>query len=629
MRKPLQRAPRNKAFRDGKEGRQHTLLFFCFAFATLLGHAQTITRHRLANGMEVCYVQDTTRRLLHLGLTLRGGATFNSNNQAGKANFFERHFWGTEDSSGRTHGGPFAEDGRITTSATYLEHHTFTLSIAPDSLAPGLATLSSALRTAGTRQPQRERILAELAAQLQAAEGTPFYYLDEGLLERFWPDAARHNAIGTYSPLLDIGEKDMLDLAAHYLYPSNCLLSGTGPDSSEVFFQAADSLLADWQPRSSGAGLARLKPGGNMRDDYFIIENEYAHRPLLLLAWPVPGGLEDDNRTARLAAQFTALARLRGGPFHQALTATGRADALWWEYVPTLNPGCLVLRVAPHPDSVRQCLQAIQDQLYRMSRPEWKSGGLLETANRMLTLEEAIAWDRSAARLDHLGESWLQAGNSDSAATAPGLKALKAFVAEYLAGQPHVAGLLADSRLATTLRPDFHTVDPAVVVAPPVKPLPTDNPPVIAPPVVSSMSDTTDYAAEMAAAELLKDMSYLHDIRIYFYGNTMDLDSSTTSQLSDVAFVLRKYPQLKLYVNGYADGVGDGYFNYKLSIQRARTVRDRLVAQYKLPEDRLILQPFGEAFAEYPDDTPDHRRKNRRVTFEKAPADAQPRYFID
>lgn len=628
MRKPLQRAPQNKPFHLLIFGRRLGLLLG-LVLSSLGGFAQTfepIQRHQLPNGLEVGYVQDSSRRLVHLGLTLRGGAALNPKGKAGWANFFERHFWGRPDSSGTTIGDPLAGDGMLSTAGTYLEHFTFTLSLAPDRLGSGMAALAYALRSALAREQQRDRILAEVVNQIEAAEDLPFYYLLEGLHERLWIDAAPRNTTGAYAPLRSLDAAALQAWMGAYLHPGNCLLSATGPGPAEEFFQTADSLLGDWYPQGAGAGLPKLPASRITRNEYFIVENEFAERPLLALAWPLPGG-ENEADLTRMAQTFAAVARLRAGPFHQALTATGRADALWWEYLPTRNPGYLILRVAPNPDSVPQCLQAIQDQLHAMAQPDWKSGRLLESASHMQALERALAWDRSTVRLDQIGGRWLRMEGEwalDSVRLPAKLPALKAFISRYLDGRPHVAGLLADSYLSQALATSFRPVGPSVAIAPPIRPISPDSPAVALPPAL-----VVDDSAEAAAAELLREIAYMHNIRIYFIGNTMTLDSSTTSQLSDVVFLLRKYPTLKLYINGYADGVGDGYTNYKLSIQRARAVQAAIVAQYKIPENRLILQPFGEAFAEYPDDTPEHRRKNRRVTFEQAPDDAEPRYFID
>ena len=623
MRNQLQRAPQNKPLHLLHLGR---LLLLLLCACALQVHAQSVQRHQLANGLELGYVQDTTRRLCHLGLTLRGGAALNPPGKAGWANFFEHHFWGAADSSGYPIGSAFAGDGLVATGGTYLEHHTFTLSMAPERLAPGLAVLASALGDVLARPPQRLRILTELANGLQAAEEAPFYFLLEGVRERMWTEAAPRNALGSYAPLLNFDQSALQAWLAAYLHPGNCLLTATGPGPAAAFFQAADSLLATWRPESAGAGIPKLPASNLKQSDYFVVENEFAQRPLLALAWPLPGGRTDMERT-RLAQAFVAVARLHAGPFHQTITARGRADAIWWEYLHTLNPGYLILRIAPHPDSIPQCLQAVQDQLYAMTQPDWKGARLLETAERMQTLERSLAWDRSSARLDQIGSRWARmepdwAG--DSLREAVSVPALRQFVADFLAGKPHVAGLLADSRLSQALAGQFRPVGPtiATVATPSADTAPKEP---IDPRVDPALPDSAD----RAAAEQQREFAYLHNIRIYFIGNTMTLDSSTTSQLSDVAFVLQKYPDLKLYLNGYADGVGDGYVNYKLSIQRARAVQTELIRLYRIKEERLILQPFGEAFAEYPDDTPEHRRKNRRVTFEEAPADAQPRYFID
>ena len=582
------------------------------------GAAQGVEVYQLENGLQLAYVQDSTRRLLHVGLTIRGGASVNPEGKAGLTHFFEHHFFGEVDTLGGGKG--FQGLGMLNTGATYNEHQTFTVSMAPAQMEVGMRLLEGALVSALEREPRREKILEEIAGELQAGEENPSVYLMEGIRTRLWEEAywAAKDVGGQYGELMRVSGEVLRAVLKAYVHPRNCLLSATGPGDAVGFFQCADSLLGGWQPEASGTYIPHLPFAELGESEYFVLENEYATRPLLVMAWPVPG-IRGSTDTARLAQAFAELGRLKNGVFHKALTGTGLAEALWWEYEPGLNPGYMVLRVVPAADKISACLAAVEGALKEMSASDksMARADLVQTAERLAALEAGLAWDRSASRLDWLGRRWAALDPGWALMGVPGMpdgKALRAFALRYVVGRPHVAGLLVNSELAMVAEGVFKpgAGRPVAGVEPVVK---VDSVPVV---VADTVPELDVY--DMAMMELAP-------IRIYFMENSVLPDSVSMVVLKRVAVVLRQVPDLKVYVNGYADGLGDGVVNYQLSIQRAQSVQGILSGQGGVDEKRLILRPFGEAFPEYPDDTPVNRSKNRRVTFERAPADAEPRYF--
>jgi OmpA-OmpF porin, OOP family len=99
-------------------------------------------------------------------------------------------------------------------------------------------------------------------------------------------------------------------------------------------------------------------------------------------------------------------------------------------------------------------------------------------------------------------------------------------------------------------------------------------------------------------------------------------DGASLDRIYAICNWLADHPDKKLYVNGYADSKGDGVKNYKLSIERAESARQFMMEHCGVPQSRLLLRPFGEAFPEFEETSAENIRKNRRVTFEIAPDDA-------
>jgi predicted Zn-dependent peptidase len=231
--------------------------FLCLA---LQGAAQGVQVYQLKNGMQVAYVEDSTRRLMHLGLTLRGGAAINPTGSPGFAHYFEHHFFGGIDTAAGAPGGQLRQLGMMSTEGTYLEHQTFTISMSPARLVEGLAAIATSLRTAMDRPPHHERILADIAGELQSAESSPSWFLFEAIRSRLWGNMADAKSVaGQFAAIRNIDPTLIGNTLRPYLHPGNCLLSATGPGPAAQFFLAADSLLGDWRPNSDGAGIPKAK----------------------------------------------------------------------------------------------------------------------------------------------------------------------------------------------------------------------------------------------------------------------------------------------------------------------------------------------------------------------------------
>lgn len=107
----------------------------------------------------------------------------------------------------------------------------------------------------------------------------------------------------------------------------------------------------------------------------------------------------------------------------------------------------------------------------------------------------------------------------------------------------------------------------------------------------------------------------LEGSKVYFKANKPEPDEASMQRIEKLAEWLKRSPEIKIYVNGYTDGIGDGVKNYHLSIDRADLVMRILSEGFGIDPARMTVRGYGEAFPDYPDDTPEHRALNRRVTF--------------
>ena len=88
-----------------------------------------------------------------------------------------------------------------------------------------------------------------------------------------------------------------------------------------------------------------------------------------------------------------------------------------------------------------------------------------------------------------------------------------------------------------------------------------------------------------------------------------------SSDLDDVATILRAYPRANVVVGGYTDSEGNEPANMELSKARAEAVADRLTAD-GIATDRVESEGHGSQKPASDNGTDSGRADNRRVTLE-------------
>jgi outer membrane protein OmpA-like peptidoglycan-associated protein len=75
----------------------------------------------------------------------------------------------------------------------------------------------------------------------------------------------------------------------------------------------------------------------------------------------------------------------------------------------------------------------------------------------------------------------------------------------------------------------------------------------------------------------------------------------------------QRFPNGAIRIYGYADASGDAATNKKLAESRAGAVRSWILKNTRIPEERISINPVGEAEPIASNDTKEGRQKNRRV----------------
>ncbi len=116
-----------------------------------------------------------------------------------------------------------------------------------------------------------------------------------------------------------------------------------------------------------------------------------------------------------------------------------------------------------------------------------------------------------------------------------------------------------------------------------------------------------------AMAEAIEMSGHIAVYGIYFDTNQARIKPGSETTLEEMAKLLKENPQLRVYIVGHTDNVGNLDYNLKLSQRRAEAVVQELVERYKADRQRLAPKGVGPFSPVKSNKTKEGRSKNRRV----------------
>jgi outer membrane protein OmpA-like peptidoglycan-associated protein len=104
---------------------------------------------------------------------------------------------------------------------------------------------------------------------------------------------------------------------------------------------------------------------------------------------------------------------------------------------------------------------------------------------------------------------------------------------------------------------------------------------------------------------------------ILFDSGSDKIKGESYKTLADIGALLTDNPTLRLSIEGHTDSDGADDYNMTLSQKRAASVRNYLIANYKIAAERLESKGWGESKPIDKNDTPEGKANNRRVELVK------------
>lgn len=135
---------------------------------------------------------------------------------------------------------------------------------------------------------------------------------------------------------------------------------------------------------------------------------------------------------------------------------------------------------------------------------------------------------------------------------------------------------------------------------------------------ISSLAGSVNYGSLYGYADMTsdeKEIKIVLRLPVFFASGSAEIIPEARPSLESLASALREFPN-NIVIEGHTDNVPirGGFYgsNWELSVARAVSVIDFFVSKGLSPE-QFVAGGYGEYHQAFPNDTDEHRARNRRI----------------
>lgn len=424
--------------------------------------AGNIQFKKLANGLEVLVVKDSTVPLVTIEIACRNGSFTETSDYNGLSHLYEHLFFkANKDYPSYESFTNKSNELDINSNARTQEevvNYYFTLPAA--NLKQGMKFMNSAIRYPKFAKAEMTQENEIVNAEFTRHESSPLFALMEANSRHMWGDNySRKNVIGSHDVILSATPAKMDAIQAKYYWPNNALLVIAGDVNVEEAFAQAEQIFGSW--KSSGFDPFLKWPIPEMKPldkrDYYIIESDKTPIPYMLISWHGPDTRNDIPATYA-ADVFSFIVNQNGSKMKQALINSGLAQEADVNYYTQKYTGPISFMVSPNPNKIKECYAEVLKQISLWDGADYLSDVQIERAKRLLSIEQVKRREVTSDYAHLLSFWWASASVDYYTHYEENLnkitrKDLLDYVRKYIKDKPYCAGLMLDKATVLAVKP--------------------------------------------------------------------------------------------------------------------------------------------------------------------------------
>ncbi len=410
---------------------------------------KVIHQKTLANGLQVIVIENHGVPLATVEIDVKNGAFTQSPEYEGLAHMYEHMFF----KSNADYPEPeqfvqhAADLGAIFNGSTREEVVNYYLTVPADSVRAGLRFLASAFRSPLFRSDELESERQVVLGEYDRQESSPFFRFTDEMNHHLWRSQySRKNMIGNLDVVLHVTPQQMREIQHRYYIPNNAALIVAGDVQPDSIFALANRTFGNI-PRGPDPFVANPIPDVPPlpHDDALIVE-EPVSTVFVMEQWLGPSVRKEPEATFA-ADVFSDVMNQDGSTLQRRLVDSGLWHSIVVNYYTLNHTGPITISGETTPDKLRPALAALDAEIAKFDTPGYFSAADVALQKQQRMVGTALGLERASGFAHELGFWWSVAGLDyylgyvdNMARQTP--DDLRAYVRTYIAGRPHVVGVL-------------------------------------------------------------------------------------------------------------------------------------------------------------------------------------------
>ncbi len=385
-----------------------------------------IVTKKLANGMEIIVLQDSSVPLVTIEFAVRNGSFTEPPELNGLSHLYEHMFFKTNKATAifrceyiqfrnlaafRNLGcdndfrlkpeikdwsyvGLIDQLGIVNNGTTREEVVQYYFTTTSPNILPALRFIKDAARYPVFDEQEFEGEKQNVLAELDRNLSQPGYYLNQESLNRlFYKYPTRKSPGGTKATVAAATTDQMRLIQSRYYVPNNSALIVTGDVDPQHIFKLTEELFGDWKRAEDPFVKFPLVEHPPLTKSEGVIVNQPVQSVLVQVSWQGPSIGKDDAATYA-ADVFSFIIRQPDSRFQRALVDSQLTTGANIGYYTQRNVGPIQAIVSTSPEKAKAAMKALYAEIAQFDKPNYFTDEELESAKTLLEADDLYSRDK-------------------------------------------------------------------------------------------------------------------------------------------------------------------------------------------------------------------------------------------
>lgn len=321
-------------------------------------------------------------------------------------------------------------------------------------LAATIRSINDSVRYPVFNEDELEQEKQIVIGEIDRHESNPYLYLDQTMKEKlFFKYPTRKDPKGTRESVRAATVEKMQTIRSRYYVPNNAALIVTGDVDPQQVFKLAEQIMGSWEPRKVDPfkEFPLVEHPPLTKSEGFIIEKEMSgtadddggRNVFINIGWHGPSIGKDDAATYA-ADVFSYIIQQPDSRFQRKMVDSGLASSVGFGYYTQRNVGPINLVMVVSADKAKEAINTVYREVAAFADRDYYTDEELESAKTILESNDLFDREKLSEYAHTLGFWWSSTGIEYFRGYHKNLRAtsradIERYLKTYVIGKPHIS----------------------------------------------------------------------------------------------------------------------------------------------------------------------------------------------